>query len=369
MKTNNLRCIKTIIASFCVAFCFSGEAQLLDLSTIYRSNMQIINPAAINRLRMMDDYKSTILNVTGRYQWLGQNIEGSPLYGTFRYEQYLDNEHGNTALKFGLFGTGVQTGAITTTRVQGNIAAVIALDGRGRTNLSVGANAGWIGNSIDVERLRFASGTTYTPDDVFSQGFLDVSVGVFFNQRFHDLACLSHEWEQLFISEYYLGISVPQATGALVPFSKIQQGNIYVAPQRSISVIAGALFPLSLGSRTRSFLEASIWARNVPGLDFSTFLDEGNSVTTNAELSNLPFSMDTNLRLVYGEIFWLGAGYSTQKMMHTEVGLFVKDTDGGYINSKGLFLSNIGISYSFPVAWDSPFLNFLEVNIGFGWGN
>lgn len=349
---------------------FQSEAQLLDLSTIYRSNWQIVNPAAINRLRMIDDYKSTILNLTGRYQWLGQNIEGAPLYGTFRFEHYLDNDYGNTALKFGLFGTNVQAGAINTTRVQGNMAAVISLDRQGWTNLSVGFNAGWIGNGIDREMLRFASGTTYTPNDVFTQGFLDASVGVFFSQRFHDLACMSYEWEKLFISEYYIGLSVPQVTGGAIPLSQVPEGAIYVAPRRSISLLAGAVFPIGLGdSRQRSYLEASIWARNVPGLNFSTFLDDPGTVTTGTTLNTMPLSVDANARLVVNSQFWAGAGYSTQKMVHTEVGLFVRDPDSGYSNSKGLFLSNIGASYSFPVGWDSPFLNFLELNISFGWGD
>ncbi len=353
--------MKTVCLVVALMFCKTLNAQLLDLSTMYRSHWQLINPAAIDRLHLMDEYKNNVIHLSARHQWLGKDIPQAPWYGAVRFESYPVNRFSNTQLKYGIFSTTGQAGAVGTTRLQGNVAAILALDPRARSVLSVGFNVGWLGNYIHSEMLQFASGSNYLTEDLLRQHYLDVSVGVFYRQSFREYCMICND--DLFVEEFYVGLSVPQATGDLVALNKKEE-TAFIAPQRNISLLAGIVFPIFKGAyNRRSFIEPSVWIRNVPGSHFKTLFDGKKD---NKDKS-LPISTDVNVRVVYNQTLWGGIGFSTQKIMHTEFGVYLKDPNTGHGNNRGIFLSNLGFSYSFPVAWDSPFINFLELNVGFAW--
>ncbi|MEM9887818.1 MAG: type IX secretion system membrane protein PorP/SprF [Bacteroidota bacterium] len=344
-----------------------SNAQLLDLSTSYRANWQIINPAATNELHMLDKFKRSILNVSGRSQAWGQGFAGAPKSSSFRYENYPDFDVSNTRIKWGILGTAAKAGALNTYRLQGNIAAILPISDDGKTTISVGANIGSMGNQIRIctgmeteknpDCIRFKSGqTSYAnlQETPFSLPFLDVAVGVFYRQVLRDLYCTI--CDGMLIDEFYIGLSVPQISTPINFDSSAADSSLFIRPQYNISLLAGAFFPVFKNSALskRTFIEASIWVRHDPLVTYiSPFLE--------AE-ERLPISTDVNIRYVHSSTFWAGVGYSTQGMGHLETGVYLREGD-----SNGLFLSNISAAYSMPLAWDNPFRNFMEVNIGFAW--
>lgn len=328
----------------------SLKAQVLSLSTNYRSNWQVINPAAINDLHIQDKLKNGILNLSARRQWLTNNMPDAPFYSTFRYEHYPNNNSFGSRIKWGVFGTTGMAGAISSYKIQGNLAVILPIDQKG-SSVSLGGNLGVIGNNIDESKIRFAGTQQFDTGNLLDRSFLDLDVGVFYRQVIKDRM----NWnDNAFIKEFYVGLSIPQIAQPLVSAS---DGTLVrIEPQLNLSLLAGIVFPILKNCQCNSsFLETSVWIRSTPGFV---------AISSFNEATEIPLSADFNLKGNFSGLFWAGIGYSTYGMLHTEAGFFLKDNSG---NSGSFFLSNIGISYSFPVGVNSPFLNFVELNFGFAW--
>lgn len=330
----------------------SAKAQLIDLTTNYRSNTQFINPAAPNELVMFLPDKNSTLNVSVRQQSLGSEVDQSPIHYSLRYEHYLNSTDSDAKLKWGVLGKSTEVGPITTYRAQGNVAVQFPFDGYGKKTLSVGMNAGWLGNNIDMSAITFASGNTYSAGDLFTQSHFDLSAGVFYRHVNKDRKDICSIRDKHIVNEFYVGLSVPQTL--TYPFQMEGLANdVYVDPRRSLSLIGGILFPALVDE---SFIEVSTWVRNVPNYSYFMPLDPENDLVVSADLNvRYVYYRSTQSFALYG-----GAGYSTQGMLHLEAGAYLKGGDRG-----DLGLGTVSTSYSMPLGWESPFLRFWELNFGF----
>jgi hypothetical protein len=97
----------------------------------------------------------------------------------------------------------------------------------------------------------------------------------------------------------YGGLSVPQIFGLALTVTN-ESGSYNF--QRVPHYFATAGYYKFIGEQ--SFIEASTWVKYVKGA---------------------PINLDVNLRGQISEFIWLGAGYSTARFVHTEVGFLFGD--------------------------------------------
>ncbi|NJL74259.1 MAG: PorP/SprF family type IX secretion system membrane protein [Saprospiraceae bacterium] len=325
-------------------------AQQLDLSTQYRYNWQSLNPAATNYIKIADKYKKNILNVSGNTQRITEDWAIDPLTLTFRYENYPELPNRDVKIKWGAFVVQEKLAAIETLKFNGNLAGILPLNREGTQTLSVGLNVGAYQQDINMENIRFASGQTPS-SETFNRIVPDVAAGIFYqyNNEEDCMTCTSFGVRRL-----YAGLSALQ----LVNFPEIgvNTGDFYVEPTQHLYLLAGVVVPFfGQFNNQENTIETSFWMRYIPNLSYITLQENG-----------LPISTDFNVRVNCGKFLWGGAGFGSNKLVHTELGITLDDS-GGYSNGENLYLINIGMSYSFPVGWEQLRGDVYEVTIGYAW--
>lgn len=322
-------------------------AQQLDNPTLYKYNWQTLNPASMDYIYLQNKQKRSIINIAGRTQWLGSDFPDSPNFLQVRYERNPRIYAGDVGLKLGGFAAISSAGPIESMQAQFTLASVVKLDKK--SIISVGMNTGLIQNRINTDEIFFRDYSVITKD-VFTSRALELGVGVFYVFNSFDENCNCEN----VVNSVYAGLSIPRI-GHISRLDKdTTQPYLRLVPH--IYLILGATTPIRGDG---SYLEVSTWVKRVGNSSFQT-LGFNNDETT---YLSLPLSADLNFRLQYRTKAWLGAGYSTSKMIHTEAGFQLGDKKSG---SSDLFLAKVSFGASFPTAWNSLLGPAAEVSISMG---
>ncbi len=327
------------ILLFFLFFSSGVLAQQTDLSSLYRYNWQILNPGAVNHTFLEDKSKKYIFNSAYRQQWVG--VEGGPVTYNARFEYFPDNN----PIKVGGYVLGDRAGAIGTNSVFGNFAYLIKLNQQGvESYISVGLNLGAVWYNVDMGEIRFQEDQpNLMSEGVLNQSYADMALGAFYRWK-----NLPHRvLPVLGLSEFYAGVSVPQTF--TMNMTAPDEGAFDLERVQHYYLITGAVFLLT----SDFLLEPSTWVRYVPNGAFQTLFN------------NAPVSADVNLRLKYNNMFWIGGGFSTNRLIHTEFGA---DIGRGLCENCGKnYLLTLALAYDAPVGWNSQLPGSLEISLGLGW--
>ncbi|MCB9264977.1 MAG: PorP/SprF family type IX secretion system membrane protein [Lewinellaceae bacterium] len=331
--------IRPILAA--ALFFLSGQlfAQQLDLSTMYRYNWQVLNPAAVNHIYLEDKHKQYVANASYRQQWIG--FEGAPATYNLRFEYFPKD----TPVKVGGLATGDKAGAISTNSFLGNFAYLIYFSRRihSESYLSVGLNVGGVLYRVDMNEIRFQDPNQPRPEGIWNQSYADMALGCFYRWKTYD----PHFLPSPALAEFYIGLSVPQTFS--MNLSRPEEGAFDIERVQHYYLITGGVFSLS----RQLLLEPSLWVRYLPNASYQTLFKD------------TPVSSDLNCRLQYNNRFWAGVGASTNRLLHFEAGFnFGK---GEYENDRKGHLITAGLAYDAPVGWNNWLGPSVEVSIGVGW--
>ncbi len=323
--------------------CTTLWAQRTPFTPFYRYNWQTVNPAAIDRIFMVDNDKTLMVGANYHKQWLG--VEGAPevYHVSFEHKPVVDRFFPHP-IKWGLQAFGDKTDAIGTVGLYGNFSYYLTLQNSRDRTLHFGISPGVIQYSVDVDKTRFKEADDPLAGSFESSKFYgDISFGVFYRDG----------------NRFYLGASVPQTftlnindeNEDLFVSERIKKMHLYF-------VIGGFL---SSSDRTyrnyyqqNSFVfEPSLWIRYVPGLTFQTISE------------NIPFSGNMSMRVHYRNRMWGSLGYGTDKNLHFEFGVYKPIV---FTHNHSGELLRIGISYDAPMgSRDLTLGHSLGINIGFAW--
>lgn len=333
---------RPIITIFLLLTLKGLSAQQLDVSTMYRYNWQILNPAAINHIYLEDNKKQYIFNASFRRQWIG--FEGAPANYNARFE-YMP-EDGNSPVKFGFFASGDQAGAIETNKLFGNFAYLIYFNRSpvSESYLSVGLNIGVARYHVDLNEIHFQEQQLNIPEDgVLNQSYADMALGCFYRLKTHDPYALP----SFRIAEVYAGISIPQTF--TLDLNTPEDGAFNLERVQHFYLITGGIVTLN----KKLLLEPSLWIRYLHKNSFQTLFN------------NAPVSGDLNVRLQYNNRLWGGVGASTNRLLHFEAGFTIGH--GAYINDSKNYLISLGLAYDAPIGWNSWLGPSAEISLGIGW--
>lgn len=257
-------------------------SQQLPLFTQYREMQGILNPAALNSDYLLYDLPTTVA-VSARTQW-AKTADGPKT-------QVLHGEHlferDNSALLPGISLLNDQAGMVGFTGLYGRLAAIVSRDPYDG-GIAVGLQGGLVQYRVDLSEARLHDPNDITATTNHVQWFPDVGAGVYYYKRWQrgrgrgDL--------------FWAGLSVPQALGLNLRF-RDDNGSFETQRLRHFYSHAGYVHALY---NEGAFLEFSSWVKYVRGA---------------------PVNVDLNFRYQINNTFWLGAGGSTARALHTEFGV------------------------------------------------
>ena len=319
-------------------------AQRTPFTPFYRYNWQTVNPAAMDRIFMIDNDKTFMVAANYHRQWVG--LEGAPemYHVSFEHKPVVDRFFRHP-IKWGLQVFSDQTDAIGTVGFYGNFSYYLRMQNSRDRTLHFGISPGFIQYSVDVNNTQFKEeGDPLEGSFETNKIYGDVSFGVFYRDG----------------NRFYFGASVPQTftfnindenEEGLFVAERLEKMHLYF-------VIGGFL---SASDRTyRNYyqqnswvLEPSLWIRYVPGLTFQTISE------------NIPVSGNLGLRMHYRNRMWGSVGYGTDKNLHLEFGVYKPII---FTQNHSGELLRIGISYDAPIgSQDFTLGHSLGINVGFAW--
>ncbi len=299
---------------------YSALAQQTPYSIFYRSNWQFINPAAIDRSHYLSrSHNEMVLNAGFRQQWIG--LEGAPIFYYLSAEYCPElsdrNMPGN---KYGVTAFGDKTDAIGTYGLYGNYSRFIPIPYTSGHTLHIGLSAGVLLYQVDQDNIRLQNQLDPILAQQGGQTYVDFAVGAMYRIR----------------KEFYVGLSIPQTFTLDFQNRDAASGVFATERVRHIYLNIGGFiqrgeydYANSLPDQGTLVLEPSCWIRYVPGVSYSTFIN------------NFPFSIDANLRAYFRQKFWVGGGYGTTGLLNAEFGIS-RTTEN---ETKW----QVGISYGVPV--------------------
>jgi type IX secretion system PorP/SprF family membrane protein len=316
------------------------HAQQLGLTSLYRYNWQILNPAAVNHSYLEDKNKQYMANASYRQQWAG--FEGAPLNYSMRFE-YLPED---LNIKAGGFAYGEQAGAIGTNAGYLNFAYLIYFNKclTSEEYLAIGTNIGMVNYRVDLNEIVFQDPQPgLFGEEGFEQWYADMSFGAFYRWKTYDPSVLS----SIAFKEFYAGISIPQTF--TLNFNTPDTLNYSLERIRHYYLMSGAFISLN----NKILLEPSIWVRYAEDLQYQTLFN------------NNPISADANIRVQYDNLIWIGTGFSTNRLAHFEAGTSLGR--GQYLNSNSSYALTLALAYDVPIGWNSWLGPSFEVSIGVAW--
>jgi type IX secretion system PorP/SprF family membrane protein len=290
-----------IIILFILLFPIANNiaAQQLPIFTQYRDHYGIINPAIINSDYFTLDYNLSI-GASARSQWAANPY--SP------HTQTLHAEYTNNRFIFGAHLMNDGTGHTNLTGINGRVGYLVTGNDPKLWGFSAALSGAAIQYRISADEVQFSKADDPLLGFQDKKTYPDVGAGLF--------GYVGGKQEG---DMYYIGASVPQLLSTTIVFDN---NNNKVALQR-VPHFYGVLGMYKSISEDQS-LEISLWARSVQGM---------------------PFSASTNLRLLHKDLFWVGAGVSTNRVVHTEMGFMVGDNIG--------LSQNYRISYSYDASFNT----------------
>ena len=314
--------------------------QQLGLTSLYRFNTLVLNPAATNHSYIIDNKKTSMVNATYRAQWTG--FEGAPVNYTLRFE-HMPEEH---PIKVGGYLYGERAGAIGYNGGFFNFAYLLYLNDNlfSKKYFSIGTNVGLVNYRVDVNQIKLQ---VPQPElfgaDGFQEWYADMSFGAFYHSRKKD----PHVILSIPFSGFYAGISVPQTF--TLNFDTPEDVNYTLERIRHYYFIAGAL----ITPHNRLLIEPSTWIRYTENFQYQTLFD------------NSPVSGDVNLRIQYDNLVWGGVGFGTNRLAHFEAGVSIGQ--GIHPDDNKSYALTIGFAYDAPIGWEGWLGPSFEVSIGAGW--
>ncbi|MEZ4991421.1 MAG: PorP/SprF family type IX secretion system membrane protein [Saprospiraceae bacterium] len=294
----------------------SIAAQQLPLFTQYREYYGAINPASLNidYLTSSTDYNASF-GISYRTQWLGKDF--GPKTAMARGEFIFDL--GNAGLITGLQVTTDQTGPTSLRGAYGRVGFII---GNPYTSgISIGLSAGFVQHKIDATELNFIDEEDALENVVLVKTIPDVAAGIYYFSRFGTKD-----------NVFYTGLSVPQTLGIDLVFEELNNNQPRFTRVRHFYAIVGFLKETRLGQ----YLDLSAWIKYVP------------SASTN---------LDALARYQIHPNFWIGAGVSSSKTFHLEVGITLDGDSNrwkigyGYDNNFTSFQQYFGTSHEINLAY------------------
>ena len=255
--------------------------QQLPLFTQYSEYQGIINPAAVNYDYYHDGF-GTSIGASYRDQWI--NAPDRPRTVALRAEQVYAPRRGMSFIYGGYFIYD-EVGVFKNTGLTGRIASMFRFAGNSLDEgaISIGLNLGAYRYQTDLEELRRATIDPVLFNDAANKFYPDVGVGVNF-------------YKLLGNDDYIaFGLSVPQVFGLDLTF---KNGDDEFDVRRIQHYYATGSYYKVLGDDR--YLEISGWAKKV---------------------QNVPVNTDINFRYKFSSSMWLGIGYNTAGIIHTEAGV------------------------------------------------
>ncbi len=314
-------------------------AQRTPYTTFYRYNWQAVNPAAMDRIFMVDPTKSLMVSSYYHQQWIG--VEGAPVFYhvSVEHKPIVDQTFPHQ-IKWGFQAFGDVTDAIGSFGLYGNFSYYIKLQNRRGRFLHFGVSPGLIQYRVDADKTRFKDDEPLLGAFEEGQLYADFSFGIFYRES----------------RKFYFGLSVPQ-TFTLNLNSQVEDG-IFVAERlrnlHAYFVIGGFLTNRRINYRAKKVVvEPSLWVRYIPGLTYQTYIED------------FPISADLNLRLHYRNFLWGAVGFGTAQNLHLEFGIY-KPIVPTYGDPGGLM--RIGLSYDAPLGGKEVQLGHnLGITAAFAW--
>jgi type IX secretion system PorP/SprF family membrane protein len=301
--------------------CNASKAQQLPLFTQYRDYHSLLNPASVSSDFMLNTYKFSA-GASMRLQWLGAS--NNPKTQVLRAE-WVTNPENTFSFITGGYLMNDQTGRTGATGAYGRIAGYFSGNPKNE-GFAAGLNIGAVQYRVDATNSRLWDADDRLLGGRQQQILPDVSVGIF------GYRSLTNDEDNIL----YGGLSIPQVLG--LDFNlKTEMGKGYAI--KRIQHYYGQIgFYHFLTAE--SFFEVSSWLRYV---------------------KNVPFDADFNLRYQMQEYVWLGVGFSTSKILHTEFGCLL-----GQLFELDSRDFKIGYGYDYSFSNIAPFFGAShEVNLTF----
>lgn len=296
-------------------------SQQLPIFTQYREYHSYINPANLSPDYIMQEYNLS-LGASYRIQWVG--IEDAPRSLFFKAD-YIHRTKAAFDLSFGGYLLGMNTDPIRWNGAYGKVAALFTKDPYYGA-FSVGFTFGALQYQVGIDNLNpFHVNDVIIQNNNQQQMIPDLGVGLFYYKQFAD-----GMWEGDMI---YGGLSMPQLLGLNLKFQD-ETGNFSIQQLRHIYGVAGFYKYFN----EQSFIEPSVWFKYAP---------------------NAPMQFDMNIRYQHQQLFWVGTGMSSSKILHFEGGV--------YFNS-GKDKNRIKLGYGFDYSlakYGNVFGTAHEINLAF----
>lgn len=270
----------------CLLFCCTAAAQQAPVGNFYRTQWQLPNPAAIDRVLMSSKSQHPDFAITAniRPQWRLGGLEGAPMTGFFSFENAPRGPaYKKFPIRWGVTLIGDKTDFLSNWGVYGNYSYELRLgggDGKGTRKLRLGFSAGALRRQYNNWRPRNPADPLLVQPD--NRTYLDASVGAF-HQRFRKYGNVT-----------YWGISLPNAFG--IYLNRPEDQPLLLEKFRQAYFMWGKY----IASRSRDFdngkleWEPTIWVRGVPRSHYQYY----NIFKKGAP----PVAVDATLRMYMGTI-------------------------------------------------------------------
>lgn len=258
-------------------------AQEIPLFTQYSQYQTFINPASIPNEFWAYGYN---LQVGGSFRQQWANLKYSPKSAFFKAD-YITARDDDSALLLGGQFISDETGPTGFNGFYGRVGSVIGdIENWG---ISGGLNIGWIQHQFNTTDVFFVEEGDVNSGVQLSRSIMDIGGGVYFYKNMGDSSN---------VNTFYAGISIPQL-GFDVTY-KTDNELISIDRSRHFFAVAGYFKEFE----DAGFLEINTWAKYV---------------------EDVPINLDLNLRYQFKLPFWLGIGGSTNKSVHLEAGVALRD--------------------------------------------
>ena len=294
------------------------SAQQVPLDIFYRSNWQMVNPAAVDRAFYLSPrHNAWMFNSAFRQQWIG--LEGAPRTYFVSLEYCPDLATNKAGYHLGATLIRDQTDALSTTGFHAIYSFFFPVPNNPEHVIHLGFSPGIVASALDVQKIRLVDPSDPAPNLNENRLFFDFAFGAMYRIR----------------KDFYFGVSVPQLLG--VKLNHFNQDSARINRRQHIYLHTGWFIEAGDYDYSNSnppdqrtwVIEPSLWLRYVPGVAYSTVVH------------GFPFSIDANIRVYRLRAVWAGLGYGTNGMATAEFGVGKKIGNGNRIQ--------VGFASGFPL--------------------
>lgn len=311
--------IKMLFALWAFLSPFVGIAQQLPLFTQHQAFQGIINPAALSTEYLLEE-STTRVSLSSRIQWSA--LEGGPKTNLLEGSHVLLNS--NASLLVGGYVLQDKIGPTAVTGVYGKLAGILSDGDPYFGGVVLGLSAGFAQFKINAQTIEVTA-----PNDPLlamnqQQIYPDIGVGIFVYRQLDGGGFLDGD-------KAYFGLSIPQILGLDVSFKNVEG-------QYALERIPHYFGQIGLHKflANDNVWSPSIWVKYADGV---------------------PLQIDLNSRFQWNNNFWMGLGFSNNKILHVETGVMIAER------------LKIGYGYDYSFTNFGPFTGAThEVNLSIAMG-